>query len=79
LEVIEAVKRASGSPLSVRIGQRRHGDAVEVVADARQIRDLLKWAPEFESLDTIVSHAIAWERVISQKNSLEERPGLIRG
>jgi UDP-glucose 4-epimerase len=32
-----------------------------IVADAARIRSQLGWAPQFDDLDTIVSHAMAWE------------------
>lgn len=61
-EVIEAVERGAGAPLKVRMGPRREGDAASVVADASAIRADLDWRPRFEDLDTIVKHALAWER-----------------
>jgi len=62
LEVIEAVKRVSRRDLPVRFAPRRAGDPVSIVAEARRIRDLLRWMPELDDLDTIVEHALAWER-----------------
>ena len=47
LEVVEAVKRASGSDLAVRLGARRAGDPAAIVADSSRIRALLGWAPRF--------------------------------
>jgi UDP-glucose 4-epimerase len=62
LEVIEAVKHASGRQIAVRHGARRAGDPVELIADARQLRTTLRWVPKFDNLETIVAHALAWER-----------------
>ena len=62
LDVIEAVQRAAGHDLPVRMGPRREGDAISIVAAANRIRELLHWKPKFDDLDTIVSHALAWER-----------------
>ncbi len=62
LEVIEAVKRAAGRDFPVRLSPRRAGDAMSIVASAERIRELLGWMPQFDDLDTIVSHALAWER-----------------
>jgi UDP-glucose 4-epimerase len=61
LEVIEVVKRASGRDFAVRLSARRPGDPMAIVADAARIRSQLGWAPQFDDLDTIVSHAMAWE------------------
>ena len=62
LEVIESVKRASGRDFPVEIAARRPGDPPALVADVSRIRSTLDWRPQFEDLDTIVSHALAWER-----------------
>jgi len=61
-EVIEAVKRASGRNFAVEIADRRPGDPPALVADVSRIRSTLEWKPQFENLDTIVGHALAWER-----------------
>jgi UDP-glucose 4-epimerase len=62
LEVIEAVKRVSGRDFAVRLSDRRPGDPPAIVADAQRIRAMLGWAPQFDDLDTIASHALGWER-----------------
>jgi UDP-glucose 4-epimerase len=41
---------------------RRPGDPASIVADARRVLEKLEWKPEFDSLGTIVAHALAWER-----------------
>jgi UDP-glucose 4-epimerase len=61
-EVIEAVKRASGHNFAVEIAARRPGDPPALVANVSRIRSALDWHPQFENLDTIVGHALAWER-----------------
>jgi UDP-glucose 4-epimerase len=60
-EVIEAVKRKSAKNFTVRSGPRRPGDPASIVADSTRIRNLLGWTPQYDDLDTIVSHALAWE------------------
>lgn len=62
LEVIEAMKRVSGRDFEVRLGSRRAGDPAEIVAASGKIRAILGWRPEFDDLDTIVRHALAWEQ-----------------
>jgi UDP-glucose 4-epimerase len=64
LELIAAVKRVSGVDFTVSRGGRRAGDAAIVVADAQRIRKTLGWNPQFDDLDTIAAHALAWERRI---------------
>jgi len=62
-EVIDAVRRISGEDFPVDIDGRRAGDPPALVANAERIRRMLPaWNPQFQDLDTIVSHALAWEK-----------------
>jgi UDP-glucose 4-epimerase len=65
LEVIEAVKRASGQDFTVHMADRRAGDPAELVASSKLIRDELGWTPEYDDLDLIVKHALAWEEKLN--------------
>jgi len=65
LDVIGAVKRASGRDFAVRLAARRPGDPAAIVADAARIRARLGWTPQFDDLDIIVAHALAWERKLA--------------
>jgi UDP-glucose 4-epimerase len=69
LEVIEAVKRASGADFKVEIAPRRQGDPARIVADSRQARATLGWQPRFDDLSTIVAHALAWERELMKRRA----------
>lgn len=62
LDVIEAVKRISGTDFRVTMSPRRPGDAEAIVAASDKIRSTLGWVPQFDELSTIVAHALAWER-----------------
>jgi UDP-glucose 4-epimerase len=62
LAVIDAVKRVSGCDFAVRLSGRRAGDPAAIVADGSRLRRQLGWTPQFDDLDTIVAHALAWER-----------------
>ena len=66
-EVIEAVKRVSGVDLPVEIVGRRAGDPPALVANVDRIRSTLEWRPQFQDIDTIVSHALAWEKRLPGK------------
>jgi UDP-glucose 4-epimerase len=61
-EVIAAVKRASGNDFQVTLSPRRPGDPAAIVAASQKIRTELGWVPEHDSLDEIVTQALAWER-----------------
>jgi UDP-glucose 4-epimerase len=62
LEVIDSVKRVSGIDFKVVLSGRRPGDPPAIVADARRIRSMLGFTPQFDDLETIVAHALEWER-----------------
>jgi UDP-glucose 4-epimerase len=71
LETIEAVRRVSGRNFPVQYAPRRAGDIMTMVADTSRMRALLDWTPQFDNLDVIAAHALAWEEKL-----LRERGGL---
>ncbi|MBV1703412.1 MAG: UDP-glucose 4-epimerase GalE [Hyphomicrobiales bacterium] len=74
LEVIETVKRVSGVDFTVTREPRRAGDSAAVVADASRARRELGWAPRYDDLETIVRHALDWERRIHNRFGAEGPP-----
>ena len=60
-QVLEAVKRVSGTPLTVRMAPRRDGDVAALVADVSRLRDVFDWKPEHDDLDFILKTALEWE------------------
>ncbi len=61
-EVLAAVERISGSPLTIREEPRRPGDPPVLIAVADRIRQVLGWTPRYDDLETIVRSSLAWER-----------------
>jgi len=72
LETIEAVRRISGHNFAIQHAARRPGDIMTMVADTSRMRALLDWTPQYDNLDTIATHALAWEEKL-----LRERGGLV--
>ena len=66
LDVIDAVKRASGSDFAVRFGPRRPGDPAALIAQADRIGEVLGWVPMLDDLDTIVESALGWEQRLTE-------------
>ena len=62
IEVLDAVDRATGSRIERRMAPRRAGDPDALISDNALIRATLPWEPQHANLDTIVAHALAWER-----------------
>src|ERR1700741_5152731 len=73
LETIEAVRRVSMRHFAVAYAARRPGDIMTMVADTTRIRATLHWTPQYDDLETIAQHALAWEEKLFQ-----ERHGDIR-
>ena len=73
LDVIGAIERTIGRTLPVQMVGRRPGDPANLVADVSRIHSALEWKPEFDNLDTIVSHALAWERRLQETHKATER------
>jgi UDP-glucose 4-epimerase len=61
------VKCVSGVDFKVERTGRRPGDPAQIVADCARARALLNWQPQFNDLETIVAHALAWERTLAQR------------
>ena len=66
-EVIDTVKQVSGVDFKVEFAGRRAGDPANIVAASDLVRSTLKWQPRFHDLQTIVTHALAWELKLSKR------------
>jgi UDP-glucose 4-epimerase len=64
LEVLDAVDRASGTPVQRVIEGRRAGDPPELVAGNARLLETLDWRPAYADIDRIVGDALAWERTL---------------
>lgn len=62
LEVLDAVDRLTNARIDRRMAPRRAGDPAALVSDPARIRATLPWKPRYADLETIVGHALAWER-----------------
>ncbi|MGP0095310.1 MAG: UDP-glucose 4-epimerase GalE [Xanthobacteraceae bacterium] len=73
LEVIEAVKRTCGRSFPVSFAAPRPGDPVTVIADVSRIRAVLDWKPQFDDIDTIAAHALAFEARLQERSRSADR------
>ena len=64
LEVLDAVDRASGTPVQRVMEGRRAGDPPELVAGNARLLETLDWRPAYADIDRIVGDALAWERTL---------------
>ena len=66
LEVLDAVDRVTNRTITRIMGPRRAGDPDSLISDNRLIRQTLPWQPRYADLDTIIGHAMAWERKLTE-------------
>jgi UDP-glucose 4-epimerase len=66
LEVLDAVDRVTNNKLVRHMGPRRAGDPDSLISDNRRIKATVPWVPQYADLDVIVTHALAWERKLSE-------------
>lgn len=67
LQVIDAVKKVSGTDFAVRLRERRPGDPAILVASNERARALLGWQPRHDDLPLIITHALSWEQVLLEQ------------
>ncbi len=66
LEVLDAVDRVTNRTLDRRMEPRRAGDPDSLISDPSRIRATLPWEPQHADLDTIITHALQWERKLGE-------------
>lgn len=60
-QVLDAMGRVHGIPLTIREAPRRAGDPPVLIADAQRIGEALGWRPQHDDLDFILKTALDWE------------------
>lgn len=68
MDVIETVRKISGVMFPAENVGRRDADIAVSIADNKKALSLLKWQPDYDDLETIVTHALAWEKHLMQKS-----------
>jgi len=63
-EILEAVQKFCGHPLSARLEKRREGDPPILVADAKKAFELLTWKPLHSDLPTLIESAWKWHKLL---------------
>ncbi len=70
LEVLDAVDRVTNNKLVRHMEPRRAGDPDALVSDNSAIKTCFGWQPQHDDIDIIVTHALNWERKLSERNRL---------
>ena len=71
LEVLDAVDRHTNLPIRRVLEGRRAGDSPELVAGNARLLQTLSWRPAYDDIDTIVGHALAWERALVERSGAD--------
>lgn len=66
LDVLDAVDRVTNRQIVRRMEERRAGDPASLISDPSRIRATVPWQPQHDDLDTIIAHALAWERKLAE-------------
>lgn len=66
LEVLDAVDRVTNRTIVRQMEGRRAGDPDSLISDNSRIRATVPWVPKYADLETIVTHAVAWERRLTE-------------
>ena len=66
-EVLSSVEKIAGIKLDVREEPRRAGDPPSLVAKCDKVRQLLKWQPRLDDIDTIVRTSLEWEKRLQRE------------
>ncbi|WP_373476062.1 UDP-glucose 4-epimerase GalE [Sphingorhabdus sp.] len=69
LQVLDAVDRVTNNLLVRKMEGRRAGDPDSLISDNRGIIARFGWQPKYDDLDTIVQHALAWERQLEDRRA----------
>lgn len=62
LDVLGAVERAAGRQFPIRFSPRRPGDPAVAYASTELLQQTITWQPQWNDIDAIVGHALAWEK-----------------
>ncbi len=65
MEVLDAVDRVTNRKIERVLADRRAGDPAMLVADSSRLRASVPWTPQHDRLETIIEHALAWERKLA--------------
>ena len=68
LEVLDSVDKITNRTIVRRLEGRRAGDPDALIADNSRILATTPWRPKLADLDTIVAHALAWERKLGERS-----------
>ena len=68
LEVLDALDRLLPEPIRREMKGRRAGDPPLLISSNKALTDTLDWQARYADIDTILTHALEWERKLLRRN-----------
>ena len=68
LEVLVALDKGLGTPIRREMKGRRAGDPPLLISSNKALTETLDWTARYADIDTILGHALAWERKLQSRN-----------
>ena len=61
-KILDKANLITENSIKIKIGKRRKGDALSLIANNHKIKKILKWKPKFNNLEYILDTSIKWEK-----------------
>ena len=68
LEVLDALDKVVGKPIRREMQPRRAGDPPLLISSNEALRKTLDWTARYADIETILTHALEWERKLQGRN-----------
>jgi UDP-glucose 4-epimerase len=68
LEVLDALDRLLDEPIRREMKGRRAGDAPMLISSNQALLETLDWTARYADIETILTHALEWERKLKSRN-----------
>mgnify|MGYP000091249899 CR=1 FL=1 len=68
LEVLDALDKVLGKPIRREMKGRRAGDPPLLISSNQALRQTLDWTARYADIETILTHALEWERKLQGRN-----------
>lgn len=68
LEVLDALDRLLPQPIRREMKGRRAGDPPMLISSNEALKRTLDWSARYADIDSILGHALEWERKLQQRN-----------
>jgi UDP-glucose 4-epimerase len=68
LEVLDALDKVLGQPIRREMKGRRAGDPPLLISSNKALLETLDWNARYADIETILTHALDWERKLQSRN-----------